>query len=163
MSYNLNKPHLSLDPWQKKIIEEEGNVIVRSGRQVGKSTAIAIKAGEYALNNPKKQVLIIASVERQAHLLFEKVITYLEDTSPKSIKKGRDRPTKSKLSLKNGSVIRSLPTGLSGTGIRGYTIDLLIADEAAFIPQEVWVAVTPMLAITKGKIILLSTPFGKEG
>ena len=163
MSYNLNKPHLSLDIWQKNIIEEKGNVIVRAGRQVGKSTAIAIKAGEYALNNPKKQVLIIASVERQAHLLFEKVITYLEDSSPNAIKKGRDRPTKSKLSLKNGSVIRSLPTGLSGTGIRGYTIDLLIADEAAFIPQEVWVAVTPMLAITKGKIILLSTPFGKEG
>ena len=44
-----------------------------------------------------------------------------------------------------------------------YTIDLLIADEAAFIPDAVWTAVTPMLAITRGKIILLSTPHGKEG
>lgn len=48
-------------------------------------------------------------------------------------------------------------------GIRGYTVDLLIADEAAFIPEEVWTAVTPMLAVTKGDIILLSTPHGKGG
>ena len=52
---------------------------------------------------------------------------------------------------------------MSGYGIRGFTIDLLIADEAAFIPEEVWTAVTPMLAVTKGNIWLLSTPHGKKG
>ena len=107
--------------------------------------------------------MVIASVERQAHLLFEKILAYIQEVRPQGIKKGRDRPTKSKLQLRNGSVIHSLPTGLSGTGIRGFTIDLLIADEAAFIPEDVWVAVTPMLAITKGNIVLLSTPFGREG
>lgn len=163
MKYNILKPHLSLDNWQKEIIEYDGNVTVRSGRQAGKSTAIAIKAGEYALKHPKKQVMVIASVERQAHLLFEKILAYIQEVRPQAIKKGKDRPTKSKLQLRNGSIIHSLPTGLSGTGIRGYTIDLLIADEAAFIPEDVWVAVTPMLAITKGNIVLLSTPFGREG
>ena len=79
------------------------------------------------------------------------------------IKKGAKRPTKSKIELTNGSKIHCLPAGLTGAGIRGYTIDLLIADEAAFIPEEVWVAVTPMLAVTKGDIWLLSTPHGKEG
>ena len=39
---------------------------------------------------------------------------------------------------------------------------MLIADEASFIPEEVWNAVTPMLATTKGDIILLSTPFGRD-
>ena len=77
------------------------------------------------------------------------------------IKSGKDKPTKSRVKLKNGSEILSLPTGLDGHGIRGLTIDLLIADEAAFIPYNVWSAVTPMLATTKGQIILLSTPFGK--
>lgn len=45
----------------------------------------------------------------------------------------------------------------------GYTIDLLIADEAAFIPEEVWNSVIPALAITRGSIWLLSTPFCKKG
>ncbi|MEA2037868.1 MAG: terminase family protein, partial [Nanoarchaeota archaeon] len=63
---------------------------------------------------------------------------------------------------KNGSVIHCLPTGDSGYGIRGFTIDRLYADEAAFIKEEVWAAVTPMLATTGGDIVLLSTPMGKE-
>ena len=163
MNYNLIKPWETLDPWQKKLLETEGNIALRSGRQVGKSTVVSIKAGEYAINNPNKSIMIIASVERQAQLLFEKTLSYIYNTHKDMIKKGKDRPTKHKLSLKNGSVIHCLPTGDSGYGIRGYTIDLLIADEAAFIPEEVWVAVTPMLTITKGSIWLLSTPFGREG
>lgn len=107
--------------------------------------------------------MVIASVERQALLLFEKILSHLHEYHRKTIKKGKDRPTKHKLTLTNGSVIHCLPTGLSGYGIRGYTIDLLIADESAFIPEEVWTAVTPMLAVTRGNIILLSTPFGKGG
>jgi len=152
-----------LDDWQKEVLKTKGNIALRSGRQVGKSTVISIKAADYAVKNPGKNVLIIASVERQAYLLFEKVLAYVMDNYKGKVKTGKDRPTKSRMRLKNGSTIYCLPTGLSGHGIRGYTIDLLIADEAAFIPEAVWTAVTPMLAITKGDIILLSTPFGKGG
>ena len=154
---------LKLDNWQKEILETKGNLCLRSGRQVGKSTIIAIKTSEFAIKNAKKTVLVIASVERQAYLLFDKILAYMGNNYSRFIKMGRDRPTKHKLSLKNGSVIYCLPTGLTGQGIRGFTIDMLIADEAAFIPELVWTAVTPMLAATKGVIILLSTPHGKEG
>ncbi len=154
---------LNLDKWQDEVLATEGNLVLRSGRQVGKSTVIAIKAGEYAVKNPKKTILCIASVERQALLLFEKTFSHIYDNHRKMIKKGKHRPTKHKIQLTNGSTIYCLPTGLSGYGIRGYTIDLLIADEAAFIPEDVWTAVTPMLAVTRGDIILLSTPFGKGG
>ena len=154
---------IKLDDWQKEVLKTKGNVVLRSGRQVGKSTVIAIKAAEYAKTNKNKNVLVIASVERQASLLFEKVLSYMMDNSPNLIMKGRNRPTKTRIKLKNGTTIYCLPTGLSGHGIRGYTIDLLIADEAAFIPEEVWTAVTPMLAVTRGDIILLSTPFGRGG
>ncbi|MDA1338535.1 MAG: terminase family protein [bacterium] len=159
--YDTSKPWKSLDPWQKKLLEAEGNIVVRSGRQSGKSTAIAIKTGDYAVNNRKSQILVISAVERQAYLLFEKILTYIEDKYPTMIKGGRERPTKSQIRLKNGAVIRCLPTGLTGRGIRGF--NLLIADEAAFIPENVWSAVTPMIAITEGQIILLSTPFGRSG
>lgn len=137
--------------------------MLRTGRQVGKSTVIAQKACKYSIENREKVVLVIASVERQAQLLFEKILSDMELYHPKEIKQGKDRPTKHLIKLKNGSRIYCLPTGLTGHGIRGYTVDLLIADEAAFIPEEVWTAVSPMLAVTKGDKILLSTPFGRGG
>ena len=158
-----SKLDLKLDKWQKEVLNQKGNICLRSGRQVGKSTVISIKAAEYAVYNKKKVVLVVAAVERQAYHLFEMTLNYLSDNYKSQIKMGKNRPTKSKIQLKNGTVIYCLPTGVSGLGIRGYTVDLLIADEAAFIPEEVWTAVTPMLAVTKGDIILLSTPHGKEG
>lgn len=153
---------LQLDRWQEEVLATKGNMCICSPRQMGKSTIISKDAGDYAINNPKKSIMIIASVERQAILLFEKVLSYIYSENKKIIKKGKDRPTKHELKLTNGSIIRCLPTGESGYGIRGYTIDRLYADEAAFIKEAVWAAVTPMLSTTGGDIILLSTPFGIE-
>ena len=158
--------NLKLDKWQEEVLATEGNICLRSGRQVGKSTIISIKAGEYATHNKKKVVLVVAAVERQAFHLFEMILYYLDSNYKSYICKGKKRPTKSKIQLNNGTIIYCLPTGMSGLGIRGYTVDLLIADEAAFIPEEVWTAVTPMLSTTfkrGGSIILLSTPFGRGG
>ena len=160
---SFKQDSVALDPWQSEVITAKGNIVLRSGRQVGKSTAISVKAGKFALANPHKNILIVASVERQAQLLFEKTLAWVTANYPKLIAKGKDKPTKHKLTLTNGSVIYCLPTGLSGYGIRGYTVHMLIADEAAFIPEAVWTAVTPMLAVTGGDIILLSTPFGDSG
>ena len=154
---------MKLDKWQEEVLATKGNICLVSGRQVGKSTVIAIKAGEYAINNPKKTIMIISAVERQALLLFEKTLAHIHQNYKKQIKTGKDKPTKHTLRLKNGSVIHCLPTGISGYGIRGYTIDQLYADEAHYIFEEVWAAVTPMLATTGGDIILLSTPKGNEG
>lgn len=153
----------NLDEWQQEVKEYDGNICLRSGRQVGKSTVISEKAADFAIKNPKKVVLIIASVERQSYLMLEKTLAYIENKYKNYLMKGKNKPTKSKIKLKNGSIIYSLPTGLTGQGIRGYTVDMLIADEAAFIPEEVWVAVTPMLSTRKSRIILLSTPHGKGG
>lgn len=155
--------NIKLDQWQKDVLAETGNICLCSGRQVGKSTVISMKAGEFAIKNKKKNVMVIAATERQAYLLFEKILAYIYDNYKKEIKTGKDRPTKHIIQLKNGSKIYCLPTGDSGYGIRGYTIDDLYADEAHFIKEEVWAAVTPMLATTGGRINLLSTPFGAQG
>lgn len=151
-----------LDKWQEEVLRTKGNIALCSPRQMGKSTIISQDAGDYALKNPDKSIMIIASVERQALLLFEKVLAYIYQKNKTAIKTKKDKPTKHDLRLKNGSVIRCLPTGESGYGIRGYTIDRLYADEAAFIKDAVYAAVTPMLTTTGGDIILLSTPFGIE-
>lgn len=154
---------MQLDDWQKEILATEGNICLRSGRQVGKSTVVSMKAADYAAKHPKKHIMVISAVERQAYLLFEKILAHLHQYHRDKIKKGKDRPTKTKLQLTNGSIIYCLPTGASGYGIRGFTIDLLIADEAHYINEGVWKAVTPMLAMTGGDTWLLSTPRGREG
>lgn len=154
---------INLDPWQEKFINTQGDKILCTGRQVGKSLVCSLDAGEYAVNNSNKTVLIIATTERQAYELFEKVLHYLTTNHKNSIKTGKYRPTKSKINLKNGTRILCLPTGISGTGIRGLTVHRLYVDEASRVPEEVWPAVTPMMLTTAGSTILLSTPAGKNG
>lgn len=127
------KAQLNLDEWQKQVLDYKGNLVVCSGRQTGKSTIVAIKASEFAVKNPKKQILIISVTEDQAIELLLKAYIYIDDNYSKSIKTGRDRPTKSVLKLKNGSIIRTKAVGQSGVGVRGFTVDMLIADEAAFM------------------------------
>jgi len=67
-----------------------------------------------------------------------------------------------KLELANGSRIVSLP-GQEHT-IRGYAgVSLLIVDEAARVQDDLYYSVRPMLAVSRGRLIALSTPWGKRG
>lgn len=155
--------HLTLDPWQKEFLATKGDKLLCTGRQVGKSVICGMDAGRWAIANANKVVLMIAPTERQAYALFEKTLAYIYENARKLIKKGRSRPTKSRISLTNGTIIWCLPTGLSGLGIRFLTVHRLYADEASRITLAVWDAVTPMLLTTGGDTILLSTPFGTDG
>src|SRR5207249_6673015 len=67
-----------------------------------------------------------------------------------------------RLELANGSRVVSLP-GREDT-IRGYSgVRLLVVDEAARVPDELYYAMRPMLAVSAGTVIALSTPFGQRG
>jgi len=155
--------NLKLDNWQKKFKETKGDKILCTGRQVGKSVICAIDCMEYAINNKNKFILMIAPTERQAYELFDKTLHFLMLEHPQKIIKRKQLTNKTRITLKNKTVIRCLPTGTAGLGIRGFTVDRLYVDEAARIPEEVWGAVTPMLLTTGGDTILISTPFGAQG
>lgn len=196
LEYLQNQSKIRLDKWQNAVINTDGSVTIRAGRQVGKSTVVSIRAVKFALTHPKTITLIIAASQRQSSLLFEKVkgeLDYVHEIILEShgnewhslIKSRRqsrearlrfeleygiykDIPTQTKIMLKNGSVIYSLPAGKTGYFIRGFTVDHLIVDEAAYINEQVWVALKPMIAVSQqmrglGWITLLSTPFGKGG
>lgn len=62
----------------------------------------------------------------------------------------------------NGSRIISLP-GKADTIVGFSAIDLLIIDEAARTGDDLYRSVRPMLAVSKGRLLALSTPFGKRG
>jgi len=193
---SVEKDPFRPDKWQKEVLDYDGNITIRAGRQVGKSVIVAKKSAKLAITHSGSITLMIAAAQRQSSLIFEKTLLELNKVhslmleraggykeNPKmSIKQNSEHkrafemkyglfeelPTKTEIRLKNGSRIYSLPAGKTGVYIKGFTIDFLIADEAAFIPEMVWLAVTPMIAVSRkerllGWIILLSTPFGKGG
>ena len=53
LDYDINKPWLTLDDWQKDYIAEDGNCFLLCGRQSGKTTAMSIKIAEKAVNEKK--------------------------------------------------------------------------------------------------------------
>jgi hypothetical protein len=62
----------------------------------------------------------------------------------------------------NGSRVLSLP-GTEAT-VRCFSgVSLLIIDEAARVADPLYYTVRPMLAVSKGRLVALSTPFGKRG
>jgi hypothetical protein len=66
------------------------------------------------------------------------------------------------LELANGSRIIALP-GEEET-IRCYSgVRLLVIDEAARVPDDLYYCVRPMLAVSRGLLVALSTPFGRRG
>jgi phage FluMu gp28-like protein len=67
-----------------------------------------------------------------------------------------------RVELSNGARIIALP-GDERT-IRGFAgAALVVLDEAARIEDDLVAAVRPMLATSNGRLIMLSTPFGKRG
>ncbi len=149
------------DEWQQAFLDAKGDKILNCGRRVGKTVICGEDAGEYAANTPNVTVLMIAPTERQSKILFRATLDYLLLNYKTSIKKGRQETTTRLITLKNKSTIHCVPTGMTGVGIRGMNVHRLYADEASRIPEEVWVAVTPMLLTTGGDTIMLSTPAGK--
>jgi hypothetical protein len=112
-----------------------------------------------ALVAPGSLILILAPAERQAKELFSKVVLSYRTL-------GHVIPTatytKLGMELSNGSRIEALP-GTEKT-VRGFSgVDLLIVDEAARVADELYYAVRPMLAVSGGRLLMLSTPFGKRG
>ena len=160
VAYAEKKIGVKLDEWQRLYINTKGNTAVRAGRQSGKSFAESLRVALFALQNPNTQTLIIGAVDRQSVELFEKVKAHLIILAKNNIK---GRPTMHKIALSNGSKIIALPCGRTGYGLRNYAIHKLVVDEAHYVPEEVFVAVRPMLATTGGTIDLLSTPRGNKG
>lgn len=159
-----SRMNLTYDDWQWVYAEVEGNVAARIGRQSGKSEGEAMRLGlfslEYEPPKPGLHLLITGGVERQAYELFMKVRRFIEAVAPSAIK---GRPTMRKLELKSGFTILSLPAGRDGAGLRNYACAKIAVDEAHYVPDEVFVAIEPMLITTQGTLDLMSTTRGDKG
>lgn len=147
------------DPWQERMLRAHGNVLLNCSRQAGKSTGAAILVVHRAVTMPGHLALLISPSLRQSTELFRKVRGFL-DRVPGGVQLDEDNVLSVK--LRNGSRIVSLPS--SESTIRGYSaVNTLIEDEAAFVDDSLNVAVRPMLAVSGGQMILMSTPNGRRG
>lgn len=124
---------------------------------------MAKKIADFLLNNPKKHLLIVSGVERQASGLYNKVLRNIEQNYPKELCTGKDKPLRTVFKLKNGSILRTEPIGLDGAGARQYTLDGVIIEEMQLVPEDAFGAITPMLLTTGGFIWMLGTARTTEG
>ena len=128
-------------------------------RQSGKSTVVSFAALHEALYRPDSLILLLSPSLRQSGELFKKVIDAFASAGQEIQPK---RETALTLEFHNGSRIVCLP-GKEQT-IRGYSgVRLLVIDEGAWVPDDLYNAVKPMLAVSGGRMLALSTPQGKRG
>jgi Terminase large subunit, T4likevirus-type, N-terminal len=151
---------LGPDPWQEELLRASSDrVLLNCCRQSGKSTMTAVIALHRALYHPGSLVLCLAPALRQSQELFNKVLGFYRDLE-RPVPPQAER--KLSLELENGSRIVTLP-GTEKT-IRGFSgAALLVVDEAARVDDALYFAVRPMLAVSGGALIMLSTPYGKRG
>jgi hypothetical protein len=147
------------DPWQLAVLESRDPwLLLNCSRQAGKSTVVAILALAEALFSNGSMIVILSRSHRQSSELFRLLLDmHRRLGQPMTVRRNAQE-----LLLANHSRVVCLPC--REDTIRGYAhVDVLIIDEAARVPDDVYRAVRPMLAVSGGRLICLSTPYGKCG
>ena len=159
----------NLDPWQREILNAKDRYLhITASRQSGKSSIMACKVFHTLLTEPNILVLIVAE-QRQSNEDMRKV---------KELAKTYDRILREKyggeltltpvsenitsMELPNGSRCISLP---GNEKVRGYSKPrILWLDEDAFLDDEVFIGVDPMIEVSpEAQLVLSSTPNGTSG
>jgi hypothetical protein len=155
----LRKLGLEPDPWQIDVLESDHpRILLNCSRQAGKSTAVAMVALAEAVFLHGSMVLLLSRSHRQALELYGTVLDFFKALGSSMV----ERCTFEAPKLANKSRIVALPC--KEETIRGYSgVTLLVIDEAARVPDDLYNAVRPMLAVSGGRLICLSTPYGKRG
>lgn len=167
------------DPWQARVLRWAGKrLALNCARQTGKSTTAATLALHTALYRAGSLILLVSPSLRQSTELFRKVSGLLDALAA-------GLPSRDTTGAPNGAPVRgrapalvednrlscvfanrsrvvSLPS--SEATIRGFSgAALIIEDEASRVSDDLYRAVRPMLATSGGRLILMSTPYGKRG
>jgi hypothetical protein len=154
---------LQADPWQVALLRSDAReILVNIHRQGGKSTTVAVLAAHTALYQPNSLVLLLSPGLRQSQEVFKKCLAAYHAVGSVVPVVPAYAENQLTLELTNRSRIVSLP-GNEAT-VRGFSaVRLLIVDEASRVPDELYFALRPTLAVSGGRLVALSTPFGARG
>lgn len=156
---------IELYPFQRKAIIKINNdrkIIVKAGRQVGKTTMVVGYILWYILFNQDRFVAILANKAKTAREILSRIKIAYEEL-PLWIQQGIKTWNKGDIELENNS--RVLADSTASSAIRGFSISLLYLDEFAFVPnniaEEFFTSVYPTITSgTSSKILISSTPNG---
>jgi hypothetical protein len=157
----LTDAGLTPDPWQARCLRSDApRRLLNCSRQSGKSLAAAGLALKAALLEAPALILILSPTLRQSGEFFRDKFLPLWHALGRP--GGGRPPTQLALELANGSRVVSLPENEGG--IRSFSgVRLLVIDEASRVDDATYKAVRPMLAVSCGSLVALSTPFGRRG
>lgn len=152
--------HFAPEPQQASVLDSPSRRgILCCNRQWGKSTTASIKAVHHAWLNPGALVLLCAPTMRQSNELLRKIREFARCVEP-ALRRDGHNPLS--LVFSNGARIVAIPA--EPDFVRGFSsVSMVLIDEASRVPDELYAALTPMLARTDGQAWLLSTPAGRTG
>jgi hypothetical protein len=162
---NVDKGLIPFTPYDyqiemlKAMAENRYNIMATS-RQAGKSTTTCAFILWYILFNNDKNVALLANKADTAREILSKIQLAYQHL-PKWMQHGVMEWNKGSFVLENNS--RVLATATSADNIRGFSINLLFIDEAAFIDNwdEFFTSVYPTISSgNTSQVILVSTPNG---
>ena len=148
------------DDFQKEVLTETSKrIMILAPRQTGKSTAVAVRVLHEAMQHDDAMILLASASSRQSGQIMEKARKMAQSLDLKILP---PPPKCDGFTLANGSQIVSLPD--SEETIRGFSAPrMIVVDEAAFASESVFQALEPMLLVSNGTLIILSTPNGQTG
>lgn len=156
---------IKLYPFQREAVKKiahDRRVIIKAGRQVGKTTMVVATLLWYIIFNEDKTVAILANKAKTAREILARLKIAYEEL-PLWLQQGVKVWNKGDIELENNS--RVLADSTASTAIRGFSISFLYLDEFAFVPnniaEEFFSAVYPTITSgTTSKILISSTPNG---
>jgi Terminase large subunit, T4likevirus-type, N-terminal/Terminase RNaseH-like domain len=162
---NIDKGLVSfvLYDYQKEMLksmQDRRFTIIATARQAGKSTVTCAFILWYIIFHSEKTVALLANKGETAREILGRVQLAYQHL-PKWLQQGVREWNKGSMELENNS--RVLAAATSSDAIRGYSINLLFIDEAAFIENwdAFFTSVYPTISSGKeSKIVLVSTPNG---
>lgn len=151
--------------WQQKVFLGVKNHwkdsihVVKSRRQCGKSILAELIGMFYCIQNKNFRCYIIEPTFNQADKVMNEVWKMCKG-QPFYYKKN---DIKRQLLFRNGAEIRLFSAEQGVDALQGYTCELLIIDEAAYLSEDIIDAIFPYVNTTKGPIVMFSTPRTKSG
>lgn len=146
-------------PHQLELARSDARIrTVCSGRQAGKSRTLALLALHKAFSQPGGRVLVLSAGEEAAKVLLAEIAGLLDAPLMRGSTVEENR---SRIVLSTGSEIVCVPA--STRQVRGRSIDLLILDEANFMPDELWQAASfTVLARPGSRVVMASSPWTRD-
>ena len=146
------------DLWQNEVLTGTADALLNCSRQSGKSTTVAAAAVDLCNRRPGSLALLMSPSLRQSGEIYRKAADFNRRAGWVPVV----NESALRFELSNGSRLISLP-GTEKT-VRGFSaVDFLAVDEAARVDVALYRAITPMLAVSGGRLLALSTPWGSRG